>query len=102
MKLSKKEKQVLTLINDIKVESFIEFTQRYIDLSSSEIKKIVKKLLKLELIEIISLTDEKDLWYFHTKQFEKKELDEELYYNVNFGSKKPVLKASQKLEKKLK
>jgi len=103
MKLTQKEKQVLTLLDDAKVEDFEEWVQKFIDLSKSEIQKIVNKFKDLELIEIISLSNEKDLWYFHDRRKVKPDmLDDDLRYKRDYGSDRPILTSSEKLEKKVK
>jgi len=102
MKLTQKEKQVLTLLDDAKVEGFEEFVQKFIDLSKAEIQKMVNKFKDLELIEIISLSNDKDLWYFHTGKVNKGMLDDDLRYKRDYGSDSPILTSSKKLEKKVK
>ena len=102
MKQSKNEKQVLTIVNDTDVKRFMNLAQKYIDLSKKEIEKIIKKLLKLKIIYILPLRNEKDLWYFHTKHIPKEELDEELYCRVYWHGAPVKTKAKEKLEKKLK
>lgn len=101
VKLTKNEKQVLTLLDDTKVDGFEEWAQKYINLPKDRMKKIVEKLKNLELIEIISLADEKDLWYFHTGKVNKEMIDDDLRYKRNYGSDKPILTSSEKLEKKI-
>ena len=92
MKLTQKEKQVLTLLDDAKVEGFEEWVQKFIDLPKDEIQKIVNKFKDLELIEIISLSDKKDLWYFHDRRKIKPDmLDDDLRYKIDYGSDKSFL-----------
>ena len=103
MKLNQKEKQVLTLLDDVKVEGFEEFVQKFINLSKSEIQKIVNKFKELQLIQIITLSDEKDLWYFIDRRKVKQDmLDDDLRYRRDYGSDRPILTSSEKLEKKVK
>lgn len=102
MKLTLEEKQVLTLLDDSKVNGFEKFAQKYLKLPRDKIKKIVEKLKNLELVEIISLVDGADLWYFHMGEVNKEMLDEDLRYKRAYGSDKPILISSEKLEKKVK
>ncbi|MFH1211766.1 MAG: hypothetical protein V1659_02435 [Candidatus Woesearchaeota archaeon] len=100
MKLTQDEKCVLTLLDDAEVDGFEGLAQRYIQLPKKKIAEIVEKLKNLELVEIIFLADEKDLWYFHTGKVNEEMLDDDLRYKKNYGSDKPVLTSSEKLEKK--
>lgn len=42
MKLTKKEKEILTLLNDEEVSEFLDYAQKYVHYSKEEIKKIVE------------------------------------------------------------
>ncbi len=61
MNLTKDEKKVLSLLNDEPAEGFENFAQAYINISKQKIKKIIEKLKKLGLVEIISLKNKDDL-----------------------------------------
>ena len=92
MKLTQKEKQILTLLDDAKVEGFEERAQKFIDLPKDKIQKIVNKFKDLKLIEIISLSNKKDLWYFHDRRKIKPDiLDDDLRYKLDYGSDKLFL-----------
>jgi len=86
MELTKKEKQILTLIDDSKVYNFIELAQKHVKISKEEIEKIVEKFLKLKLINKVELK-KGEFWYFHDKSKVTKDMrDDDLYYKLNFQS----------------
>jgi len=78
MKLSKKEKIVLTCLNDLRVDEGVESVNYFTKINKKEYDKIVSKLLKQELIEI-----SKDRYYHYkaTKEMQ----DDNIRYQIERG-----------------
>ena len=96
MKLTQEEKQVLTLLNEVRVDGFEEWAQKFINLPKEKLQKIIKKLKALELVDIISLHDGEVLLYVHGK-INPDMLDDDLRLKVDFGSDSKLTDFSDKL-----
>lgn len=66
------------------------------------LRRRLRKLLKLKLVEIVAVKNKKDLWYLHTKIIPDEMLDKELSYKIKYSSEPLVTTAKEKLEKKSK
>ena len=84
MKLNKKEKQLLSIIDNSSVDDFLERSSKILKINPREVEKIIKKLQKENLIKIVSIV-EKNMIYSHTKKVKKNMLDENLFYK--YGSR---------------
>ncbi|MGV8086744.1 MAG: hypothetical protein ACP5N1_03880 [Candidatus Woesearchaeota archaeon] len=100
-KLTKEEKQVLTLLDDAKVDDFEKWAQLFIKIPITRIKKAVQKFKKLDLINTMALRDKNDLWYFHTGKVTEDMIDENTKYKRDYGCEKPLLGSLETLEKKI-
>lgn len=89
MKLSKKERIVLTCLNDLRVDEELESVNHFTKINKKEYEEIVSKLLKNELIEI---SQER---YYHWKATKEMQDDNVRYqierggYATTFTSKLP-------------
>ncbi|MBM3234335.1 hypothetical protein FJZ19_04565 [Candidatus Pacearchaeota archaeon] len=85
--LTKKEINVLTLIDDVPVEMAIKAVKKYIDLENEEIEKIIKKLYNLGLIKKIKIPcgEQDKEWYFHTRLVNKEMINDDLRYKRDRG-----------------
>ncbi|MBL7147358.1 MAG: hypothetical protein ISS82_00855 [Nanoarchaeota archaeon] len=95
MKLSKKEKQVLTILDEFKVGDSLKF----INISKTEKNKVINKLMKLKLIRITKINNKS--WYFHTDKVKEDMIDKDLNHLIKYGSR-PIKTTKKKLEKRLK
>jgi hypothetical protein len=103
MELTQNEKKILTLLDETQVKGFEEFAQKFISLSKNKIQEIVNKFKDLKLIDIISLSEKKNLFYFHNRLKVKPDmLDDDLRYKIDYGSDSPILVSSEKIKKNIK
>ena len=89
MKLTEKEIKILSLMDEVPAENFIERFKEHIDIHENEIKQIIKKLLKEKLAEKVSIPqgDKEVYWYFRTKKGESVNLDDNLRFISDYGRK---------------
>lgn len=87
MKLTQREVKILSLMNEVPVENFMERTKRYTSHTKKEIERIIKKLLKEKYVEIIAIPhgDKEVDWYFPTGKGESTPLDDNLRWLKDFG-----------------
>ncbi|MFH1916202.1 MAG: helix-turn-helix domain-containing protein [Nanoarchaeota archaeon] len=79
------ERQILAIINDASVKDFVHFADRYVHLSAEQVHKILERLQKDGLVEILEVADHDDQRYFHTKKVTKELLDESIESLVKKG-----------------
>ena len=90
-------------MDSARVDGIEEWVKKFINLPKNKIQKIVKKLKELELIEIICLPNDKQLYYFHDRRKVNPDmLDDDLRFKRDFGSDSPLLNFSDKIDKKVK
>lgn len=84
--LSKREKEILTLMDDVPADSYVEYVQRFTDYLRVNIVKIVEEFVKEGLLERITIPegDDERSWYFHTKKVTRDMLDTEMLYRRDF------------------
>ncbi len=100
MKLNKKEKQVLTILDSAKVNGVEELVQKFVWLPKDRIQKIVEKLEKLGLIDIIILPNDNQSYYFHdTRKIKPDMLDDDIRFKRDYGSDSHLLNDSRNLKR---
>jgi putative hydrolases of HD superfamily len=84
---SRKEREILTLMNDVPADSYVEYVQRFTDYLRVDIVKIVEGFLEEGLLEKITLPegDDERSWYFHTNEVSKDMLDSEMLFRRDFS-----------------
>jgi hypothetical protein len=84
MDLTIDEKRILTLMDDMRVSDFEDIACKRLKLSKEKVSTIVDKLKKARLVEVMALSDEADLWFFHTAKVTPEMLDklvlEDIYH----------------------
>jgi len=102
-KLTKKEKDILTLMDDSLVNGFIEFTKKFMEYPEKDIKKIVSKLISKNYIKIVTTPNENNKieWYFHTEKVKPNMINDNLRYKKDYGefSVSPGIRKAHKLFK---
>lgn len=86
MVLSKKEKDILTLMNLTPVEGFLEFSKNFVNYNKEDIKKISKKLIKNGYVKTITIPqkNKKVKVYVHTKKVKNGMLNDNIRYKKDY------------------
>jgi putative hydrolases of HD superfamily len=84
---SRREKEILTLMNDVPADSYVEYVQRFTDYLRVNIVNIVEGFIEEGLLEKITLPegDDERSWYFHTKDVSKDMIDSEMLSRRDFS-----------------
>jgi len=87
MALSKKEKDILTLMDSSFVNGFLEFAQKFVEYTKEDIGKISKKLIKKGYVKIITIPqgNSKIKWHFHTEKVKPEMLNDNIRYEKDYG-----------------
>jgi hypothetical protein len=89
MELTKKEKDVLSLMDEITLDGFVGFVKKVLNYPNKDIKIIANKLVKFGFVKIIDIsqTGKSKKWYFHTKKVSNDMINDNLRYIKEMGSK---------------
>ncbi|MBU2562218.1 MAG: hypothetical protein KKF68_00985 [Nanoarchaeota archaeon] len=89
MKLNKKEKDILSIMNDSSEKQILEFAKKHTKYLEKDIKKIANKLTKENYVEKVKIPvgDKIVVLYFYTKKVTKDLLNDSLKWKKDFGYK---------------
>ena len=85
--LTKEEKQVLSVLNDIFVDESVNLIKKIVNLPKPIIEDMIKKFTKEGLIEIVKIPQgdaDKD-WYVYTSKVNEDMLDDDIRYKRHWG-----------------
>jgi len=101
MKLTKKEKAILTLLDEaiVDMDELVKWIVIYVRASREEIEKAVNKFRKAGFIKVLEAEDK--LLYFHTGKVTAAMMDRELDYKLKYGLSPHITTASESLEAKV-
>tara|TARA_Y100000310_G_scaffold239123_1_gene242681 strand:- start:10746 stop:11579 length:834 start_codon:yes stop_codon:yes gene_type:complete len=87
MGMTKKEKQILTLLDDSRVNNYIEFIKKITDYPEPIIKDLAERFLKEGLIKKIKIPngDEEVEWFFFTEKVTEDMIDDDVRYKRDMG-----------------
>jgi hypothetical protein len=82
MKLTQKEIDVLTIMDDVAVKGFLEHAKKYVQYPEKEVKEIAQKLVNQGLVRIVGIPkgSEEVEWYYHTEKVKPEMLNDKLRY----------------------
>ncbi len=86
MVLSKKERDILTLMDLTLVKGFLEFSKEFVNYNEEDVKKIIKKLVKEGYVKIITIPqkNKKVKVYIHTKKVKSGMLNDNIRYKKDY------------------
>lgn len=96
--LTKKEKDILTLLDKTSVDNYLEFINKYVSCTKKELEQTTNKLIKLKLIETLKIPDGKEVdWYFHTQNVTSEMINDDIRYDRETSHLKDKKIADDKL-----
>lgn len=82
MKLSKEDKEILTLMDGVLANNFLKFAKKFVKYPAKEISSAASRLLKEGLVEIVPIEDRN--FYYHTKKVKPEMLNDYIRYKKDF------------------
>ena len=100
MKLTKEEKQALSILDGVIIKDAESHIKKFIDFPADEIKKVINKLISLKLIDMIRLPNDGQQRYFHnTRNIGADDLNDDLRFRKDYCPNSPLLDFSDKSKK---